>query len=563
MGKFVKIAILALAAIDTASALSNTLSGGRKTIHDLRRQVEAARRDSSVRKRDDVDPTTLYTEHNFTTPVDHFHNETKYAPHTNATFPLRYWFDAQFYKPGGPVIVLQSGETGADGRLVFLQKGLLHELAEATNGIGVVLEHRYYGTSFPTEDLSTENLRFLTTQQALADEAYFAQNIKFPGLEKYGDLTSKTTAYIGYGGSYAGAFNALLRVQYPDVFFGTISSSGVVKAIWDYWAYYEPVAQYGPRQCISAQKTLTHIVDNILIGKKDDSLTLELKEVFGMPNVTYTTDFTNQLAQGIGYWQSLNWDPEVSNPEFFSYCANITDEEVLYPNTEALRSTAEMLITEGNYHPSENLVNQFLNYIGYVNLTQVAPCLEKGETQDQCFSNHNTTFYEQDSLDQSSWRSWPYQYCTEWGFLQTGSGVPKDQLPLISRTIDLEYESIVCKAAFNITTPANVEIINQYGGYDISYPRLAIIDGDRDPWRLVTPHAFGYGAKPRFSTASEPFILISNAVHHYDENGRFPNETTLYLPPLPVADTQRNEIAFVKEWMQEWQLRCLISGGCS
>lgn len=34
----------------------------------------------------------------------------------------------------------------------------------------------------PTPDLATENLRFLTTAQALADEAYFAQNIKFPGL---------------------------------------------------------------------------------------------------------------------------------------------------------------------------------------------------------------------------------------------------------------------------------------------------------------------------------------------------------------------------------------------
>nr|POF26113.1 putative extracellular serine carboxypeptidase [Quercus suber] len=563
MRQIFNTAILALAGAETISALSNSLSGGRKTIRDFRREVELGSRLSSLRRRDSVDPVTLYTEYNFSTPIDHFHNETKYAPHVNGTFPLRYWFDAQYYKPGGPVIILQSGETGAEDRLVYLQKGLLHELAEATNGIGVVLEHRYYGTSFPTEDLSTENLRFLTTQQALADEAYFARNIRFPGLERYGDLTSKTTAYIGYGGSYAGAFNAFLRVLYPDVFFGTISSSGVVKAIWDYWAYFEPIAQYGPHQCITTQKTLTHIVDNILIGKKDNNLTLTLKAAFGMANVTYATDFTNQLSQGIQYWQSLNWDPEVSDPEFFSYCANITDSEVLYPDTEGLRSIAKHLIEEGEYSPSETLVNQFLNYIGYVNLTQVAPCFAEGETQDQCFSNHNTTFYKQDSLDQYPWRSWPYQYCTEWGFLQTGSGVPTEQLPLISRTLDLEYETLVCRGAFNITEPANIEIINQYGGYDISYPRLAIVDGDRDPWRPTTPHAFGYGAKPRISTASEPFILISNAVHHFDENGRFPNETTPSLPPLPVADTQKNEIAFVKEWMQEWQLRCLVLGGCS
>ena len=78
----------------------------------------------------------------------------------------------------------------------------------------------------------------------MADEAYFAQNIVFPGLEGK-DLTSKTTAYIGYGGSYAGAFNAFLRVQYPQVFWGTISSSGVTKAIWDYWEYFYPIEKYG------------------------------------------------------------------------------------------------------------------------------------------------------------------------------------------------------------------------------------------------------------------------------------------------------------------------------
>jgi len=167
----------------------------------------------------DVDPTLLYPAYNLSVPIDHFHNDTLYEPHSNGTFPLRYWFDATYYKPGGPVIVLQSGETDGTGRLVYLQKGLLHKLAVDTNGIGVVLEHRYYGTSNPTPDYSTKNLRFLTTDQALADEAYFAQNVVFKGLEHL-NLTAPHVAYIGYGGSYSGAFNAFLRKLYPDVFWG-------------------------------------------------------------------------------------------------------------------------------------------------------------------------------------------------------------------------------------------------------------------------------------------------------------------------------------------------------
>ena len=55
--------------------------------------------------------------------MDYFHNESCYEPHSNDFFNLRYWFDASNYKPGGPVIVLQSGETSGVGRLPFLQKG--------------------------------------------------------------------------------------------------------------------------------------------------------------------------------------------------------------------------------------------------------------------------------------------------------------------------------------------------------------------------------------------------------------------------------------------------------
>ena len=83
------------------------------------------------------------------------------------------------------MIVLQSGETDASGRLPYLQKGIVAQLSKATNGLGVILEHRYYGTSFPVDDLSVENLRFLTTQQALADQAYFQQNVVFPGMGGY------------------------------------------------------------------------------------------------------------------------------------------------------------------------------------------------------------------------------------------------------------------------------------------------------------------------------------------------------------------------------------------
>ncbi|KAI1499539.1 peptidase S28 [Biscogniauxia marginata] len=510
-------------------------------ISELAKQIQGG--NAHVARQADLE--AIYPEYKLSTPIDHFHNDSLYEPHSNGTFGQRYWFDAQFYKPGGPVIVLSGGETSGVGRLPFLQKGIVYQLAKATGGLGVILEHRYYGTSIPVDDFSTESLRFLTTDQALADTAYFAKNVKFEGLEDV-DLSPETTPWIAYGGSYAGAFVAFLRKLYPDVYWGAISSSGVPQAIWDYWKYFEAAAVYGPPACVETTQKLTHVVDTILLGKEE--YVPQLQEVFGLPNVTHKTDFASVLANGIYGLQSLNWDPAESSDSFFLYCGNVSSDSVLYPATEERRASAEELITVSGYEAElDVLANRLLNFIGYVNLTSVSSC---GSDQDACYSSYNPEFYARDDVSQS-WRLWPYQYCTQWGYLQTGSGVPEDKLPLISRTIDLEYSTIICRDAFNITKPADVDAINKYGGFNISYPRLAFVDGEWDPWRAAGVHAIGL--PERESTTSEPYLLIAEAVHHWDENGVFENETTPDFPPPAVADAQEQERLFVQEWVKEFQ----------
>ncbi|KAI1171919.1 peptidase S28 [Nemania sp. FL0916] len=512
-------------------------------ISELKKQIRVWNKLSTR----DVDPTELYPEYNLSTPIDHFHNDSLYEPHSDGKFNMRYWFDAQYYKPGGPVIVLMGGETEGTDRLPYLQKGIVYQLAKATNGLGVILEHRYYGSSIPTKDFSTESLRFLTTDQSLADTSYFAHNVKFAGLENV-NLDPKTTPWIAYGGSYAGAYVALLRKLYPNDYYGAISSSGVPQAIWDYWQYYEAAAVYGPAACVENTRKITNIVDNILIGKKGSKYVSQLKGVFGFPNVTHDGDFASAISGGIAGLQSLNWDPTQSSNSFFDYCDTVSNSSLKYPSTEKLRAQVNELIKVGGYGKEvDSLSNHVLNYIGYYAPT-AASC--KTADQDECFSTYDTSFYAQDDIAQS-WRLWPYQYCTQWGYLQTGSGVPKNQLPLLSRTIDLDYSSQICQDAFNLTKPADTGAINKYGGFHISYPRLAFVDGEWDPWRAAGVHA--RELPPRESTTSEPYILISKAVHHWDENGLFPNETTPTLPPAPVADTQSKEASFVKKWLEEFK----------
>ncbi|KZM27782.1 uncharacterized protein EKO05_0002469 [Ascochyta rabiei] len=512
-------------------------------------EVRNAKSRRSLYKRDDKpDLTLLYPEHNISVPIDFFHNDTRYEPHSNGSFNLRYWFDDTYYEPGGPVFVLLGGETDGADRLPFLQKGIVHQVIKATKGLGVILEHRYYGTSFPTEDLTTKNLRFLSTEQALAEVDYFAKNVKFAGHEDK-DLTAPSTPWVVYGGSYAGAQAAFLRVTYPETFWGAISSSGVTFAIYDFWQYFEPIRLFGPPDCIKNTQTLTDVVDKHLLGNNTANIQA-LKTVFGLGDITDNRDFANQLT-GVYGWQSTNWDPEVNSPSFYSYCRNVTQSaDLAAPATESLRPTVASIVSAAGYGNDTLVQNITLNAISWVNQTVLPGWRRSNYTQDRYFTNLNATALQQHTaLEDYGYTSWSYQVCTEWGYIQTGN-TPADIKPLISRTLDMDYLTFFCRAQFNITTPPDLEKVNKYGGYNISYPRLAIIGGNADPWRPATPLWY---PDTREDTVEEPWHIISHGVHHWEENGIFDNETTPILPPNQVIYAQQYLKNFVVDWLAEWK----------
>lgn len=100
-------------------------------------------------------PHPQFEPHWFKQPLDHFSNSSE-------TFKQRYWINTRHYKPrpGAPVIVIDGGETSGEDRLPFLDTGIADILANATGGIGVILEHRSVTTS-------TYSRIFLTEWQVL------------------------------------------------------------------------------------------------------------------------------------------------------------------------------------------------------------------------------------------------------------------------------------------------------------------------------------------------------------------------------------------------------------
>lgn len=345
--------------------------------------------------------------HNLSVPINHFSNDSKYEPDLDGTFNLRYWFDSTYYKDGGPVIVILAGELDATVRLPRFGNGIAKILAEATGGISVLLEHRYYGASFPVQDVSARDLRFLTTEQALADVAYFAQHVQFPGLQA--KLTSRDAPYILYGGSYAGGMSALARKIYPDVFWGAISSSGVTAAIDSYWQYFDTLRTIIPEECSATVQTLTKIVDSMLFDG-DRSRAHAIKSLFNLETLL-DDEFAEVISAPLSYFALGHWDSEQDFAAFSFYCAAITSNEALFASTLQLRADAQRILSLAGVEEKAGIyTSRMLNYIGYMKDFVRQEC--KGEDVRKCMSLRLRE--EKPEEQRSAERMWNYQTCSQY-----------------------------------------------------------------------------------------------------------------------------------------------------
>ncbi|GMS93611.1 hypothetical protein PENTCL1PPCAC_15786, partial [Pristionchus entomophagus] len=146
----------------------------------------------------------------------------------------RYFFNHQFVKEDSNVnIIYLSGEqTGSVAFIVGEMQPPVYYAAQLKADL-YSLEHRFYGGSHPTEDTSVENLKYLSSRQAIEDIAEFIRHIN---AQKGGDQK-----WIVVGGSYAGALSAWSRLKHPELISGSIASSGPVLAQLDFYGYLQTV----------------------------------------------------------------------------------------------------------------------------------------------------------------------------------------------------------------------------------------------------------------------------------------------------------------------------------
>lgn len=177
--------------------------------------------------------------------LDHF-------DHTNrATFEQRYFSTKRYILENTTKTVnflCVGGEGPGFDKSVLIDSvhctGDMLELAQILSkkhGVSVsiyALEHRYYGKSYPSfsdSPVTNENLKYLSSRQALEDLAHFVHHIN----GKQGN----DTRWVTFGGSYPGFMAAYARLKYPHMIFAGVSSSAPLKIVVDFPGYHHVVGK--------------------------------------------------------------------------------------------------------------------------------------------------------------------------------------------------------------------------------------------------------------------------------------------------------------------------------
>ena len=156
----------------------------------------------------------------------------------------RYYVDDTHWCGAGCPVFLYIGGEGPQGPPS--DRLFMGHLAKELGALAVAVEHRYYGESRPVADMSVPNLRWLSSEQALADLARFVDYMKayqpaLPDAASSPPLTLRASPaaspWVCFGGSYPGSLSAWFKLKYPAAVVGAVASSAPVFAEYNFLQY--------------------------------------------------------------------------------------------------------------------------------------------------------------------------------------------------------------------------------------------------------------------------------------------------------------------------------------
>ncbi|XP_044147738.1 putative serine protease K12H4.7 [Bufo gargarizans] len=442
----------------------------------------------------------------FTQRLDHFNGADP------REWEQRYFLNDSFSHSDGPVFLMIGGEGAANPG--WMTQGTWITYAEKMGAICLLLEHRFYGKSHPTKDMSLENLRYLSSQQALADLAHF-QTVMTDKLA-LGDRK-----WIVFGGSYPGNLAAWYRLKYPHLAHAAVASSAPVNAVLNFSEYLEVVQASlsrnhsdCPRMVKLASDTLLQLLDykeNYVKITKDFYL-CEFLIIRTKMDQAFLLDTIAEYISDIVQYNNDNREFEGVKG------GNITIQVV-----------CDIMSNESFGSPYDRLVE----VIQRIMKAREEKCIEANYQQ---FVNDMNDIHWEGSPS-SGGRQWMYQTCTEFGYFQSSDSVsqPFSGFPLsyhVQQCADIYGEAFT----LSVITDAVQQTNENYGALNVQSSRIIFPNGLIDPW-----HALGINTNLSSDLIAFP---MQDAAHCADMYPARPEEPTV----LPAV---RKEIfEQLIEWLQ-------------
>jgi len=419
------------------------------------------------------------------------------------TWKQRYIVNQTFWRGNGSPIFVMLGGEGPLSDVELAGHFILNEKAQQYGALMVSVEHRFYGQSIPGDGtLSTENLRLLSADQALADYAVFIDFIK----KQFKAADSKV---VTFGGSYSGSLSAWMRQKYPNLVDIAYASSAPVFAKLDFPEYFQVVTESVGTTCAARLTEAYRKIESLLQSNLTKVLT-DFKACGTPVSKLDMTTFVEALSDSVAGVVQYSGDNNALG------------------RTWDVDKMCSIIGTTGDAYDSyAKFVSQYLDSMG-------EKCTDSSY-DDEIAELKNTD----PTAPGASGRSWMYQTCVEYGYYQT---VESSDVPF-SKLIDLNYFLGMCNDVYGIpkSSPAiSVDYTNSYyGGRDVRSNKIVFLNGSVDPW-----HALGLISdtpKPECM----PVIYIKGTAHCADLYGSSPHD----LDSLTNARIQAWKS--VDKWLKE------------
>jgi pimeloyl-ACP methyl ester carboxylesterase len=365
------------------------------------------------------------------------------------TFKQRYWVSDQYATNiASPVIYYICGESScfddhaSAARPPFPK--MVAVLAKNLHAYVVVLEHRYFGKSQPFDQLTAENLKYLSIENAIEDLAHFQAAITAElGLQG---------KWVSLGGSYSGVLSAAYRLKHPERVVGAIASSAPVHFGLGSSALDEFTAESLGSDC---RGRVQNFMKQIEADLNDPVKFTQAKDLLGLDSVTDPRDVLDLLASDTGYFVQYGLND--------GFCRALAQKDPLHVYAQQGSRLAGLLgLQPIDIIPSGARSTDVSKYEGSIGM-----------------------------------RQWYWLECTEVGGFITPS--PKLENSVTPQSLN-DYEHQNCAQIFGVSPTVNPAAMNQEYYEPLLSPTTSNIiftNGSDDPIALDSiSHALGNDTNP-------------------------------------------------------------------